>query len=217
VRGRYLFALLLIPAGCDLSTQPDSDQANVAAYSLPERSAKAVECDVGSEVEYFVPGATSDHPALIIGCAELSQTGSPVEFSANGERFRGSLDTCINPAYEKGQYIPATCTSSALSRLEVFEGGRRRIPGKPDGYVTWGTAPADSAVFLATSEGETEAITFSVPGKVATRVGASSPFAVFVAELPVEAACENVIARTDDGDSEKVPGGRSVCPETKDK
>ena len=166
------------------------------SYSHPVSSggARTTKCAVGSEPEYFVPGGD---PALIIGCAELSVSEKPVEFSVDDERIGRRDFACINPAYtgrgSPGIYIPATCTIDPDFGLDVLSAERPSQAVRKYEYVIWGVANQKTeGVKIKSLAGRSESAVFKADATITERLGITRPFAVFVIELPLRSACGTV-------------------------
>jgi hypothetical protein len=79
----------------------------------------------------------------------------------------------------------------------------------PYGYVIWGTAGEARSVDVTFDGGIAHAAVLPVPGTLARDYGAP-PFALFVAELPLSAACGPVSVEADGATARIEPKPR-VC------
>jgi hypothetical protein len=164
-------------------------------------------CDVGARPGYFVPG---EGPLALVGCAQLPVSGQRVEFSANLSRLDGAEQLCINPAYGDGKFIPAICNlDPPVSEFAVRDATQPRHAVNGYGYVIWGTAGTARSVDATFDGGKAEAVLLPVPEEVARDYGAT-PFALFVAELPLSAACGSVSVQAD-GATERIEPKPQVC------
>lgn len=159
---------------------------------------RPVICAVGERPDYFVPGP-ADSPLALLGCARLGVSGQRVEFSAN--LADGARRACINPAYsgrgQRGLYIPAICAlEPPLSRFAVRAAGRPRQGVRGYAFVVWGTTGASTDVVARFTGGTARAAVFEVPADLARDFG-ESPFGLFVMELPLSAACDEVTVTGD--------------------
>lgn len=191
----WLSILALTPLSCGSEEAPSNDPA----VARVDAGATRIECDVGERPEYFVPGER----ATIVGCARLSVSDGPVELSVQPDppdRFYRRRSVCVNPAYpgrgSKGFYIPAHCTD-AVDRFRVFEHPRvvGDQPGVSNRYelVLFGTAPPRTrSVRIGFVDGSAEAAVSEVSRALARKAGASGPFSVYIAELPLAAACKRI-------------------------
>lgn len=160
-----------------------TDRQQVPAPALTTAPAS---CEIGAEPEYFVPG---DGPSAVLGCARLPVSGQLVEFSANVARIDGAQHLCINPAYGSGIFIPGLCKlEPPVTQFSVRDARQPRQGVKGYGYVVWGTAGSARSVDLRFDGGLAHAALLVVPPEVARRYG-EAHFALFVAELPLSAAC----------------------------
>ncbi|HEV2814785.1 MAG TPA: hypothetical protein VGW10_16130 [Solirubrobacteraceae bacterium] len=171
-------------------------------------------CDVGGRPGYFVPG---DRRLALLGCARLGVSGKRVELSGSVSRIGRRLHLCINPAYSgrgrRGFYIPALCKlHPPPSRFAVRDAGQPRQGVRGYRFVVWGTAGAATADVVARfEEGKARAAVFTVGPRLARTFG-HRPFALFVVELPLEAACGPVVLRTDAPDApQRIPPRPEVC------
>jgi hypothetical protein len=142
-------------------------------------------CDVGGKPGYFVPASS---PSVLIGCARLGVSGKRVELSGSRARIDGAPYACVDPAYgRRGRFIPGICVE-APSRLLVRDASRPRQGVRGYAFVVWGTAPAStSRVIVRSNAGMARAAVFD-----ASRIARRPPFAVFIAELPLTAACGDI-------------------------
>lgn len=164
-------------------------------------------CDVGARPTYFVPG---NGPLALVGCAQLPVSGQRVEFSANLTHVDGAEQLCINPAYGDGRFIPAICNlDPPVSEFAVRDAGQ---PRQGYGYVIWGTAGSARSVDATFDGGIAHAARLAVPEAVARDYGAA-PFALFVAELPIAAACGPVTVEAD-GATARIDPKPHVCEAT---
>ena len=174
---------------------PPDDEPNAGG-------AAETECRVGGEPSYFVPGGD---PAIIVGCAELAVGGRRVQFSVHREMIGRKPHVCVNPAYRgrggAGTYIPATCLpNDQLGSLRLVDLSRPRQAVRGYRLVLWGIAPGRTElVRVASSAGGSDAALFGVDKATAERVGAPDAFRIFVAELPLDAACSRILARASPG------------------
>ncbi len=144
-------------------------------------------CDVGGRPGYFVP---SGSPPVLIGCARLGVSGKRVEFSIHPDRIDGEPYVCINPTYgPSGRFIPSICTRHPPpSSFRVHDASQPRQSVRGYAFVVWGTAPAGTDRVVARSgSAKARAALFTVP-----RSPTGPPFRVFVLELPLAAACEEI-------------------------
>ncbi len=147
----------------------------------------AAHCDVGDRPGYFVP---SGSPPVLIGCARLGVSGKRVEFSTHPDRIDGEPYVCINPTYgPRGRFIPAICTRHPPpSNFRVHDSSQPRQGVRGYAFVIWGTAPAGTdRVVARAGSARARAVLFTVP-----RSPTGPPFGVFVLELPLSAACEEI-------------------------
>jgi hypothetical protein len=208
-----MFAAFFV--GCPVATHPEPDRpadsnASSVVRAVGEARSKGGECEVGSRPQYYVP---ADAPPRIVGCADLSVSDKPVEFSVNPELTQRTDYICVNPAYrgrgELGFYIPAVCSPDPISpRLEVVDA---RVPrqGTPRyQFVIWGTTDLGTDEVTATfADGEAGSAIFDVDPQLAEALHARRPFSIFVTELPRVAACAEIVieaagpGRSRDGDA----------------
>jgi hypothetical protein len=163
------------------------DDRSVAARAIETVPAG---CDVGGEPGYFVP---SSSPPVLIGCARLGVSGKRVELSTSRARIDGEPHTCVDPAYGRGRFIPGICVPDP-SRFAIRDASRPRQGVRDHAFVVWGTAPASTVSVTARAGAATARAAVFEASPV--RAG-EPPFAVFVLELPVPAACGpiTVVAR----------------------
>ena len=174
-----------------------------------------IRCRVGERPDYFVPAHT---PPALLGCARLGQSGKRVDFSGALDRVDGDMHLCINPAYsgrgQRGIYIPGLCKLNPRpSRFAVRDAGQPRQAVDRYEYVIWGTAPRATAEIVARFDsGTANAAIFKVPSTRAPWTFGTSPFALFVVELRLAAACGTVVI---DGDGlaapERIQPQRKLC------
>jgi hypothetical protein len=176
----------------------------------PSGETRVARCAVGDPPGYFVPG---DAPLALLGCARLGVSGKRVEFSGNVAHLDGAVHSCINPAYsgrgQRGLYIPAVCKlEPPLSRFAVRSAGQPRQGVRGYAYVLWGTAGASTEVVARFAGGTARAVILRVGRDLARRFG-EAPFALFVVELPLSAACGPVTVAGDA--TERVAPRKRLC------
>lgn len=164
---------------------------------------------------------------MIIGCARLTTSGRRIELSAHRERIGGDEHVCINSAYrgrgEIGFYIPSVCPEDPVGRRPaVMNAVDGRYGAKDWGvrgyeYVVWGTGDVStSAITLRHRGGEAAAALFRIDQRLASTLGATRPFIVFIAELPSLSACEPVSIAAEGGllaEAEPLPRQPKECTE----
>jgi hypothetical protein len=164
-------------------------------------------CDVGARPGYFVPG---EGPLALLGCARLPVSGQRVEFSANLSEIDGAKQLCINPAYSDGMFIPGICfLDPPVSEFAIRDARHPRQGVKGYGYVIWGTAGSARSVDATFDGGIAHAALLPVPEPLARDYGAP-PFTLFVAELPLSAACGPVSVEAD-GATARIEPKPHVC------
>ena len=193
--------MLLALAGCESPEAEPTTERDTVDRPRPLAATKAVErCNVGGRPDYFVPGG-NDGPFAIVGCARLGVSGKPVEFSADYERIAQQDVVCLDPAFrgrgQMGVYIPATCPAdSTLRRFRILDAEVPRQAVRDYEFVIWRTAkPATRGVVATFEGGRASGAVFNVDQALASRVGASRPFSVFVVELPIAAKCASTELR----------------------
>jgi hypothetical protein len=174
-----------------------------------------IRCRVGERPGYFVPAHS---PPALLGCARLGQSGKRVDFSGSLDRIDGDMHLCINPAYsgrgQRGIYIPGLCKLNPRpSRFAVRDASQPRQAVDRYEYVIWGTAPRRTEeIFARFASGTARAAIFRVPSTRAPWTFGTTPFALFVVELPLAAACGTVAI---DGDGlaapERIHPQRKLC------
>jgi hypothetical protein len=191
--------MLLTGSGCDIS---GVEGAKTSERPMPRiaTGAQRISCAVGARPDYFVPAQSRP---VIIGCARLTTSGRRIEMSANRERIGGDNHVCVHPAYrgrgEMGFYIPTVCPEDPVARrpavIHALDGryGAKDWGVRGYEYVVWGTGDVStSAITLHHRGGEAAAALFRVDQRLASALGATRPFTVFIAELPSLSACEPV-------------------------
>ena len=184
-----------------------ADEGESAPPPAATTTTTRASCDVGARPGYFVPG---DGPLALLGCARLPVNGQRVEFSANLSDIDGAKQLCINPAYGDGMFIPAICfLNPPVSEFAVRDASHPRQGVKGYGYVIWGTAGSARSVDATFEGGIAHAAVLPVPETLARDYGAT-PFALFVAELPLSAACGPVSVEAD-GATERIEPKPQLC------
>ena len=179
-----------------------------------------IRCDVGERPRYFVP---ADSPPALLGCARLGVSRKRVDFSGSLSRIDGEYYLCIDPAYSgrgrRGFFIPGLCTlDQRPSRFAIRDAGQPRQGVRGYRYVIWGTAPRATPGILARFDSVTAgAAVFKVPSRRAPWTFGKAPFALFVVELPLAAACGSVtLVREGSGASKRVRPHGKLCERARD-
>jgi hypothetical protein len=180
--------------------------------------ARPIACDIGGRPDYFVPGGPK---AVIIGCLRLLSSGRTVEFTADSEHIARGRYVCLNPAYpargrRRGSYIPNVCVKRAHSRR--FGVINAKVPPQGvEGYslVLWGTGPAGlDRIGVQFRRGRTRAEVLDVDRSIATEIGLRKPFSVFVAELPKDSACDEIVIEVDGRRADRIRSRSEPCRKT---
>ncbi len=172
--------------------QAANEQPHPALLQIPQPT--LIPCKVGAEPHYFVPG---DGPSALLGCARLPVSEQPVEFSANLSRIDGADQLCINPAYGQGTFIPSICKlDPPVSTFAIRAAAQPRQGVDGYGYVLWGTVGGARSVVATFDGGVADATRLDVSAEVVRSYG-QEPFALFVTELPLSAACGPVTVHAD--------------------
>ena len=179
-----------------------------------------IRCVVGERPDYFVP---ADSPPALLGCARLGVSGKRVDFSGSLSRIDGEYYLCIDPAYSgrgrRGFFIPGLCNLDPRpSRFAIRDAGQPHQGVRGYRYVVWGTAPRATRGVLARFGSVTaDAAVFKVPSRRAPWTFGESPFALFVVEFPLAAACGSVtLVREGSGATKRVRPQGKLCERARD-
>lgn len=176
--------------GSRAAAPPDRESARA-----PGIDSVRARCEVGARPDYWVPATT---PPALLGCARLGVSGKRVEFSGHLARIDGDFHLCIDPAYgegsQRGSYIPGLCKlTPPPQRFVVRSAQQPRQAVRGYRFVIWGTAPPGMTEVVARfNAGVAHAAVFKVPSNRAPWTFGERPFALFVVEVPLAAACDPV-------------------------
>ncbi|MEJ7891442.1 MAG: hypothetical protein WKF94_02245 [Solirubrobacteraceae bacterium] len=160
------------------------------------RQVTRARCEEGEPPGYYVPHDANLGPVVRVICARLPVSRKRVDFSGTRGRISAETDSCLHAAYAAGERQTATCANvPPLSEYAVRGIGDARREWGDYGYVIWGSVGGSvSAVQLRYAGGYTSATVFRVGEELARRFG-EQRFGVWVAELPLAAACGTVVIK----------------------
>ena len=176
------------------SRAPAPHPGRAAEPALPERGQVArARCETGAPPGYYVPHREDLGPVARVICARLPVSGESLEFSLTRARISGEIHPCLHAAYDEGEHISTTCARESLSHYAVRGVGEARRSWGDYAYVLWGTAGRPvSAVQLRYAGGFASATVFRVDQDLADSFGVRR-LDIWVAELPLAAACGPVV------------------------
>lgn len=210
--------MLAACGGGDESPRGDREKriASGSPGTLRVKKSTQIDCRVGERPDYFVPGL-EDGPLALLGCARLGVSGKRLEFSGNLARIDGDSHLCINRAYQgrgSGFFIPTICKlDPPPQRFRVLGAsppGQAGVRGYA--FVVWGTGPVSTSRVEARFGNDVgRAAVLKVESELARDFG-ERPFSLFVAELPLRAACGPITAETDNGNAtQRIPPQPRMC------
>lgn len=143
---------------------------------------------------YYVPHRKNLTQPVRVVCARLPFSGERVDFIGTRTRIGGEIESCLHAAYSDGERQTATCRNvPPLHKYAVRRIGDARREWGDYKYVIWGTAGRPvSAVTLRFAGGFASATVFRVDGDLARQFG-ERRLDIWVAELPLAAACGPVV------------------------